>query len=202
MSDSEQQITYVDLVRHGRVATPDLFCAHPGEPLSEVGWQQLETTTQNARPDIVLTSPSRRCHDFAEYRSKQMECPLVVIKRFQEMDFGQWVGCSTRSIWERDEDLLTVLWQEPLEFSAPDGESMVGFIGRVQSGWQELFRQHAGKRVLLFTHGGVIRVLLAMALDIPYQKTLGFDLAYGSATRLRVYADGGMSVYGVGVERL
>ena len=39
-------VTRIDLVRHGEVATPGLFCASPDEPLSEVGWQQLSDTTE------------------------------------------------------------------------------------------------------------------------------------------------------------
>ena len=197
-----QKTTYIDLVRHGRVATPNLFCAPSGEPLSELGWQQLETTTDNVWPDVILTSPSRRCNEFATCRAEQLDCPIDIVDSFQEMDFGQWIGQPTQSIWAQDEVLLQTLWQAPLEFNAPDGEAMLGFVDRVKNGWQEMLKQHAGKRVLVFTHGGVIRVLLAITLGIPYQKTLGFDLAYGSATRMRVYADGGVSVYGVGVESL
>ena len=56
----EGGVTHIDVVRHGEVATPGLFCAPPEEPLSELGWKQLQRTTQNVSYEQVISSPSRR----------------------------------------------------------------------------------------------------------------------------------------------
>lgn len=199
MSDST---TFIDLVRHGRVATPGLFCASADEPLSEEGWGQLTTTTLTAQTDQIITSPSRRCHDFAKHFAQKHELPVQTVNAFQEMHFGDWVGMSAAEVWQKDSELLQSLWESPQDFIAPNGEALIEFAERVEHSWHELLAQYDGKRVLIFTHGGVIRVLLALALGIPYKNTMGFDLGYGSAVRMRVYEDGRVSVYGLGVRDL
>ena len=199
-------VTHIDLVRHGEVATPGLFCAPPNEPLSEKGWQQLSRTTQDINREMdyaqVLSSPSRRCAEFAQQLATANDCEFELIAGMQEMDFGHWVGQSTKEIWQQDEALLQTLWQNPLAFTAPAGEAMADFVARVQRSWQEIVRRFAGQRVLVFTHGGVIRVLLGQALGVPYENILRFELAYGSAVRFKLYADGGVNVYGLGITRL
>lgn len=199
-------VTHIDLVRHGEVATPGLFCAPPDEPLSEKGWQQLSRTTQDikweADYDQILSSPSRRCAEFAGQLATANNCDLELMAGIQEMDFGRWVGQSTKEIWQQDEVLLQTLWQKPLAFTAPGGEAMQDFVVRVQQAWRDIGERFAGQKVLVFTHGGVIRILLGQALGVPYENILRFELAYGSAVRFKLYADGGVNVYGLGITRL
>ncbi|MEZ5450337.1 MAG: histidine phosphatase family protein [Thiolinea sp.] len=196
--DPAAAVTHVDLIRHGRVQTPGLFCAAPDEPLSAEGVQQLQRVTQALQPDVILTSPSVRCAAFARELAQRLNCPLQVEAAFQEMQFGRWVGQSTAALWAQEADVLQQLWTDPETFVAPGGEALTAFAGRVRDGWARLLAQHAGQQVLVFTHGGVIRVLLAQALGIAYRQTLALEPGYGTATRLRVYADGAMSVYGMG----
>lgn len=195
-------MTHIDVLRHGRVLTPNLFCAPSTEPLSTAGWQQLAAATTDYRPAQILSSPSVRCAQFAEDFSKKHSIPLTIEPRIQEMNFGTWVGQSSQAIWELDPAGMQQLWSEPLSFTAPQGERMQTFIQRVTAAWNDFTQRYRGQRVLLITHGGVIRVLLAQSLGIGYAQTLRFELGYGQAARLRVYADGTSSVYGLGLEQL
>lgn len=191
--------TTIDLLRHGQVVTPHLFCAPSHEPLGNEGWKQLTRATQHGQWDVVVTSPSRRCHDFTRMLAKRLGCPFWVDVRFGEMDFGDWVGKTSTELWEESPDLMQQLWQQPRRFIAPHGEAMETFIARVHEAWAELTTQYAGQRVLLLTHAGVIRVVLAKALDILYQKSLAFEVGYAQITRIRVYPDGVSSVVGHGL---
>lgn len=195
-------ITSIDVLRHGKVVTPDLFCAASNEPLSAVGWQQLRQATHAYKPDQILCSPSWRCLQFAKELSTEQTLPLHIEPRIQEMNFGDWIGKSTQELWATDPTGLQQLWTDPLSFTAPQGESMLAFIHRVQAAWNDVTRLYAGQRILLVTHGGVIRVLLAQTLGINYAQTLRFELGYGQAVRFHVYADHTSSVYGLGLEQL
>jgi len=191
--------TIIDLLRHGKVATPDLFCARADEPLGIDGWKQLTRATNGGQWDVVVTSPSRRCHDFARLLAQKVGVPFQVEPAWQEMDFGTWVGRSQTDIWAEDAALMQQLWYQPKAFTAPQGEAMVMFIRRVQEGWDALLAEHAGKRVLVLTHAGVIRVILAKVLEMLYQKTLRFEVGYAQITRFRVYPDGEASLLGHGL---
>ncbi|MBU0654003.1 MAG: histidine phosphatase family protein [Gammaproteobacteria bacterium] len=191
--------TTVDLLRHGQVATPNLFCAPANEPLGINGWKQLTRATQPGQWDAVITSPSRRCHDFARMLSQRLDCPFEVDARFGELDFGTWIGKTQEAIWEEAPELMQQLWLQPRRFIAPQGEAMDNFINRIQVAWDELQTCYAGKHVLLLTHAGVIRVVLARVLDILYQKSLKFEVGYAQITRVRTYPDGATSLLGHGL---
>lgn len=191
--------TTVDLLRHGQVVTPNLFCAPSNEPLGNHGWKQLTLATQAGQWDIVISSPSRRCHDFARLLAQRLGCPFGVDPRFGEMDFGDWIGKSQSDIWEQYPELMQQLWYQPRRFIAPNGEAMEDFIDRVQQAWDELQHRYAGQNILLLTHAGVIRVVLAKVLDILYQRSLRFEVGYAQLTRVRTYPDGETSLVGHGL---
>jgi broad specificity phosphatase PhoE len=191
--------TTIDLLRHGQVATPNLFCAPSNEPLGISGWKQLTLATQPGKWDAVITSPARRCHDFARLLAQRLNCPFHVEPLFGEMDFGRWTGKTQDQIWEQDAELMQQLWYQPRRFIAPDGEAMEDFINRVHYAWDAVQTQYAGQHVLILTHAGVIRVTLARVLDILYQKSLRFEVGYAQVTRVRVYPDGAASILGHGL---
>jgi len=74
---------------------------------------------------------------------------------------------------------LTHFWQNPRIFTPPNAESLVDFSVRVLTAWQALIYQHQGKKVLLMTHGGVIRVILCHLHDQPLESL--FDLTVNHA---------------------
>lgn len=194
MSDS---VTRIDLIRHGEVATSGLFCAHDDEPLSENGWRCLEQLTKDYQPQLVVSSPSRRCRSFASEFAANADLPLLLNDDFRELDFGDWLGRSSADLWQEESALMYTLLNDPLNYVAPNGEAMSEFIRRVQLGWDDLLTAQQGKHLALFCHSGVIRVLLAMLLDIPYRNTVRFDIAYASATRVTVFADRSCAVNAV-----
>jgi broad specificity phosphatase PhoE len=191
--------TTVDLLRHGQVATPNLFCAPRHEPLGISGWKQLTLATQTGRWDAVIASPSRRCHDFARLLAQRLNCPFEVDARFGEMDFGLWIGKTQDEIWAQDAELMQQLWYQPRRFIAPGGEAMESFIDRIHEAWNDLQARYPGQHVLVLTHAGVIRVVLAQVLDILYQKSLRFEVGYAQITRVRTYPDGASSIVGHGL---
>ena len=46
---------------------------------------------------------------------------------------------------------------------------------------------HPGKVVAVFCHGGVIRALLAIMLDLPLPKTNSFEVEYASITQVAMH---------------
>ena len=184
------QITRVDLLRHGKICTENLLCAHPEEALSEAGRQALWTATQNGHWDMIISSPYRRCASFAQALAEKTHTELHIDPAFGELDFGDWTGQDLTELMANNAEAFHTLWQDPEHFSAPGGESMQAFIQRVSKGWNRLLRNQAGKSVLLITHSGVIRALLAQTLQITAAQVLSFSLDYAHLSRLHYYPDG------------
>ncbi|MGH8404598.1 MAG: histidine phosphatase family protein, partial [Pseudomonas sp.] len=49
---------------------------------------------------------------------------------------------------------------------------------------------YAGQRVLLISHGGVMRLLLAQARGLPREQLLNVEVGHGGLFSLQVEADG------------
>jgi len=194
--------TQIDFLRHGQLATPGLFCAHPDESLSKKGLEDLSAATDNGRWDVIVSSPFQRCRKFAESLAQQKQCELQLDEHFKEMDFGDWTGIKTDTLWQQESKHLQKLWQAPNSFIAPGGESMQAFISRVDQGVQNLLDNYKNSSILLITHAGVIRVILASALEITHQSALRFSIGHASLSRIHYYPDGVCSLYSHGLRSI
>lgn len=194
LANETMPATTIDLVRHGEVQTPGLFCAKANEPLSETGWHQLKALKNQEKWSGIVSSPQKRCSEFAAQLAQHQRIPLCVDQTWREMNFGRWSGQSYQSVWETDAPLLTQLWKTPLGFTAPEGESMQDFIIRIQGGWEKLLKQYQSEHILVLTHAGAIRALLATVLNIDYQSTQKFTVAHGKINRIRSWPDGEVSL--------
>lgn len=194
------QSTFIDLLKHGQLATPSLFSAPPDEPLGMDGWKQLTLATQHGAWDVIYTSTTRRCHDFARLLAQRLTCEFVPDERLCELNFGSWIGLTQEEIFARDPELLQQYYFQPRRFIAPNGESMDYFMWRVTEAWADLLVAQQGKRVLILTHTGVIRAIIAKALDLLYQKSLRFAVHPACFTRLQIYPDGEVSLLGHGLK--
>jgi broad specificity phosphatase PhoE len=199
---TDNAFTQLSLLRHGELATAGLFCAHADEPLSEKGLANLRniTATEKTKPwDVIITSPKKRCLDFAKELSQEHRIPLELIDGFKEMDFGEWVGQPTDKLWKNSRESLESLWKLPKEFVAPEGEAMTDFIQRVETSLKNLLDKYSNQSILLITHAGVIRVILAKSLGIDYLATQRFMIDYASLTQIHHYPSGDFSLYSHGV---
>ena len=190
---SEPTTTVVDLLRHGQPTSDGCLAGQFDAELTESGWQQMNSTmTEPQNYDLVISSPLLRCHTFAQYYCDQHNLPLIVNHQWQEMSFGDWDGISYSELHEQAPSALSDFWADPWNHTPPNGEPMIEFHHRVEKVWQQLLTDHAGKRVLLICHSGVIRMLFAMLLDIDLRKNIvmsRFNIPYGCLSRIEVYRD-------------
>lgn len=63
---------------------------------------------------------------------------------------------------------------------------MLEFSGRVLTAVERLHTAYAGQRVLLVSHGGVMRLLLAQARGLPREQLLNVEVGHGALFSLRV----------------
>jgi broad specificity phosphatase PhoE len=81
--------------------------------------------------------------------------------------------------------LLTHEWLEHIERGvAPNGESGSQFRARIEPCLREIIKSHPGQTVGIFCHGGVIRMILAILLELPLPRTNMFEIEYASVTQI------------------
>ncbi|BAO63879.1 MULTISPECIES: alpha-ribazole phosphatase family protein [Pseudomonas] len=188
---------YLDLLRHGETELGGGLRGSLDDALTATGWQQMREAVQGRGPwDRVLSSPLQRCARFAQEMAEQLQLPLSLEPDLQELHFGAWEGQSAAALMETDADDLGRFWADPYAFTPPGGEPVELFSLRVLGAIERLYQACAGQRVLLVSHGGVMRLLLARARGLPRQQLLNVEVGHGALFRLQVASEGRMSEEG------
>lgn len=123
----------------------------------------------------VWSSPSSRCAGPALLLAAHWGVPLALEERLYELDFGEWEGRPWLEIEAADADGLQRWMQNWTEKTAPGGESLAEFEGRIRAWYRELDPHLVH---VLVAHAGVVRCLrvvarcdswpLAMETPVPY----------------------------------
>jgi len=182
------QVTTIDLLRHGACEGGEIFRGSTDSPLSARGWQQMR---DNLRSDDLwqqlICSPLQRCQAFTEQLADQRQLPWRAEAGFQEIDFGDWEGQLTADIARQHPDQIQRFWKDPVNNAPPGAETMQEFQQRVVASWQTLLAQHQGQSVLLISHGGVIRIILAALLQMPMRPLSFIAVPHASFSRIQIY---------------
>ncbi|MDT8451650.1 MAG: alpha-ribazole phosphatase family protein [Gammaproteobacteria bacterium] len=176
----------IGLLRHGEVEGGNCFRGHTDDPLTAIGLNQMHAATRdNQRWDRVISSPLARCAAFAGEYAGRHSIPQTFDARLMEMNFGAWEGRCAADLMETDTDALTLFWENPMENTPPGGEPLALFQARVLDAWHDIVMAHEGRRILVVTHGGVIRALLCHVLDQPLAQLQSFEVNHGGLYRVQ-----------------
>jgi alpha-ribazole phosphatase len=177
----------LDLLRHGETELGGGLRGSLDDALTEKGWAQMRAAVVECGPwDRLVSSPLQRCARFAEELGAQLGLPVQLDKDLQELHFGAWEGQSAAALMETDAEALGLFWADPYSFTPPEGEPVVDFATRVLAVVERLQAAYAGERVLLISHGGVMRLLLAQARGLPREQLLNVEVGHGALFSLTV----------------
>jgi alpha-ribazole phosphatase len=189
--------TRINLLRHGEHALGQAICGVKDPELSEKGWSQLtnqmdsllgrDKLNQVRQWDICVSSPRIRCAAFGSHVSQQLNIELVIKDALSEIDFGEWEGLTGAQV----EASYPGQWQQWLDNPddpAPHGGEAYGlFQQRILDGWSQLISQYQGKRILLLSHSGVMRAILASVLGLDSTGLFRFNVPHACHSQVSVY---------------
>jgi alpha-ribazole phosphatase len=176
---------YLELLRHGETELGGGLRGSLDDALTATGWAQLRAAVADAGPwDRLISSPLQRCARFAEELAAQHGVPLSLEPDLQELHFGAWEGCNTAELMQTSAAELGRFWSDPYGFTPPEGEPLLAFEARILRAVQRLQASYTGERLLLVTHGGVIRLLLARARGLPRNDLLQVQVAHAQRFQL------------------
>ena len=182
---------HLDLLRHGETELGGGLRGSLDDALTATGWQQMSAALIDRGPwNRVISSPLQRCAQFAEQLAFRLGVPVSLEKDLQELHFGAWEGQSAAALMETDAEGLGLFWADPYSFTPPQGEAVSDFSARVLAAVERLHQAYAGERVLLVSHGGVMRLLLAKARGLPREQLLNVEVAHGGFFSLSVAGAG------------
>jgi len=190
-------MTELIVMRHGETDwnRQHRFQGQIDVPLNAAGRAQAERLAWRLSReafDVIVASDLQRARATAEATAAGRTIESEPLWR--EQSFGVLEGLDAPTIAERHPGLWAQWVLHEADFALPGGgESVRMFHDRVLRALERLVRSHAGARVAVFTHGGVLDMLWRAARKLPLHGPRVCDIPNTGINRLR-WHDGTLEI--------
>lgn len=157
--------------------------------LSPLGQKQGEAVAawlKDTKLDTIYASPMLRVQQTLAPTAKQRGIKPELMAGLREVDFGDWTG----NRWDEVQAKFGVSafdWLEIIESNGiPNGEPVQELMSRVRECLIHIVNAHPHQKVAVFCHGGIIRVMIALLLEMPLMRMAHFNIEYGSVSVVEI----------------
>jgi probable phosphoglycerate mutase len=188
--------TEILLVRHGesqpaREDRPFPKVDGQGDPpLAEVGEEQAEQVAKRLEHEVldgIYVTTLRRTQQTAEPLAKRLGITPVVEAGMREVNLGEWEGGLFRIRVAQQDPVAVKMFTEERWDVIPGAEPTEEFGARIRESLTRIAAAHTDRRVAVFTHGGTIGQVVAMATG---SRPFAFiDADNASITQLVVWGE-------------
>jgi broad specificity phosphatase PhoE len=184
--------TQLYLIRHGEVEEKyhkvfggcriDMNLSPHGQRQAEA----LDAWLADTKLDAVYASPMKRVQQTMAPLLVRRSVEPTIMQDLREIDFGDWTGHTWGGIHENF-GINVFDWLEVLEDpGAPNGESAQQLADRVRPCLIQVLHDNPHRTAAIVCHGGIIRVILALLLELPLAKMAHFNIEYASVTVIEI----------------
>lgn len=183
--------THLFLIRHGEVEDRyhRVFGGRIDMDLSPRGHEQARALARHLRPrhfDALYVSPQKRAQQTLAPLLTNRDPLPVTLPDLREVDFGDWTGLNFQEVLDRFR-ARAYEWLHHLEQATiPNAECARTLRTRVAPCVERILREHEQQTVAVVCHGGVLRMILAILLDLPLSKMAAFEIDYASVTWVEI----------------
>ncbi|WP_238524757.1 alpha-ribazole phosphatase [Halanaerobium hydrogeniformans] len=178
------------LIRHGETDWNKelIFQGHSDTELNEKGIKNAKKNAELLKDlnyDYIYCSDLKRAKDTAGFIADKLNKKIIESKEIRELDFGKWEGLDFKSIEEKYPDEFKA-WQEDfLKNNPPGGEKISDFTERVNRFFKSVLKKHRDKKIIVVTHGGVIKTYLTEIMAVPKKRFWQFQIENNSLTEIK-----------------
>lgn len=175
-------MTRLCLVRHGETAwnAERRLQGHVDVPLNEIGREQARATAEAlaAHPfTAVYCSDLARARETAKATVIRIGRTPTTLTGLRERHYGVFQGLTYDEAATRFPQTYARFQRREIDFALPEGgESLRAFSRRVSDTLDEIAHRHAGERILIVTHGGVLDVAHRVATGKPLDAPRDFEI--------------------------
>jgi alpha-ribazole phosphatase len=163
------------LIRHTPAAVEQGICyGRTDVPLHATFTSDREVVRAQlpAPPWRVVSSPLTRCRQLAE----SLGSPVRIDERLVELNFGRW---ELRRWEDIPREELDKWGADFVSRPPPGGESFLELAVRAEHFVSDCAKLYFGETVLVVTHAGVIRALLAPRLGLTLKQAFSIPVDFG-----------------------
>ena len=184
--------TELFVVRHGQTEfnRRGLYQGHADSALTDAGRAQAGLLAPRLRS--LGCGPTIYCSDLgrARHTAELLAAPGDRIREeagLRERCWGVFEGLSRAEITERYPNARTSRGANA-DYTPPGGETQGELNERIVAALNRIAGNHAGERILVVTHGGVVTAFARYVLGVPQAAPRSFDI--GNASLSLFYRDG------------
>jgi probable phosphoglycerate mutase len=173
------------LVRHGETDWNRLgrIQGHLDSPLNPQGVAQAESVAARLSHepfDRLVCSDLGRARSTAEIIARRTGHTAEADARLRERHYGIFQGLTRAEARSTYSDAYAEYEAEDVDHAIPGGESVRACFRRNLACLQELAARHAGSRIVVVAHGGVLDGLHRHALGLPHVGARVFTIVNAS----------------------
>lgn len=193
-------MTELLFIRHGETDwnRQQRFQGQIDVPLNATGRAQAARLAGRLGPepwDLMVASDLTRTQETAAPLAAAWKVTPHLDAGFREQSFGVLEGLDVPTI-KREHPALWADWLEHhADFQLPGGESLRAFHRRVMEAVEATVARHAGARIAVVTHGGVLDMLWRSANALPLDGLRACEIPNTGLNRLR-WVDGRLVIDG------
>ncbi|ANU17140.1 hypothetical protein BBI11_08980 [Planococcus maritimus] len=133
---------------------------------------QLGRRLADTEFEIIYSSPSKRALETAKLIKAEKTTPLLIIDDFKEISFGDWEGKTQEEIEIDFKKEYENFWNKPHLYNSQghNAETFEIFKKRLGEAMKQITLNHPTGKILIVTHGIVIKALMTLFWNITTEK--------------------------------
>ena len=187
-------MTEILLIRHGETDwnAERRMQGHLDIALNAVGRRQadrLAAALRGAGPHVVISSDLQRARDTAQAVAQACSVELIIDAACRERCFGAFEGLLYDEIGAHFPAAHAAWQARDIDARYPPGtqvaETLREFSQRAIAGVLMHAQRHAGKKIAIVTHGGVLDCIYRFSTGMALEKKRDVDIGNASVNRFR-----------------
>jgi 2,3-bisphosphoglycerate-dependent phosphoglycerate mutase len=189
-------MTEIWLVRHGETPWNAVNRVQGWEdiPLNQNGIDQAEALARHIKRlnqagetlDAIYSSDLKRAHHTATVVADSIGMPVSIEPGVRERHFGVLQGLIYDEMQQHQPEAYRIWRSRDPNLEMPAGESLGFFRERVVKAIDKLAAKHAGKRIMVVSHGGAMDIIWRHASQVSLQEDRKAPLLNASLNRLSI----------------
>ena len=152
--------------------------------------QACATRLATEKIDAVVVSDLNRAQHTAKILIAGRALSMTADATLRERCFGAGEGMTYADMDTKYPQMFAQTGLVDAEFTLPDGETRADFHARVKTSIEKLAVAHAGKCLLIVTHGGVLGVIYRWLNEMPIASAQRVAIPNVAYNRISIQPDG------------